>query len=237
VLKCALQVLNIKYYTLRVFSLGRNIQSSLVPRPQTSNTFLRICANSRSADLFIVLVRSLIHSCSEWSASFFDTEPNAPTTTGTTFVLDFLILLISFARSWYFSYFSVSFCSISSNSYVRNDCFLWLLFLNYNVWPPVVDFIKVPYQFYFLILFNALGGMLIPFVTALYSIFLAQLPVYDPPNNIMRLFIFCLRKLGAATQNMLHRKYHTFCIWMVHFGFRFWLLRRLLLVPDHAWQK
>ena len=29
-----------------------------------------------------------------------------------------------------------------------------------------------------------------------------------------------------------HRDYHTFCIWMIYFGFRFWLLRRFFLVPD-----
>ena len=91
----------------------------------------------------------------------------------------------------------------------HNDCFLCLLFLNYNVWPPVMDFTvcldgKVPQQFNLLILFYAFGGMLIPFVTALNSIFLAHLPMNDPPNNIMPLFILCLRKLGATTQNMLH---------------------------------
>ena len=46
-----------------------------IPRPQTSSTFLRICADPRSADFCIVLVRFLIPSCSKWSASFFDTEP------------------------------------------------------------------------------------------------------------------------------------------------------------------
>ena len=51
------------------------------PRPQTSSTFLRICADPRSADFCIALVRFLIPSCSKWPASFFDTEPNAPTTT------------------------------------------------------------------------------------------------------------------------------------------------------------
>ena len=91
---------------LRDFSLGRNIQSN-----QTSSAFLRICADPRSADFCMVLVRSLIPNCSKWPASFFDTEPNASTTTGTIFVLDFQILLISLARCWYFSYFSVAFCS------------------------------------------------------------------------------------------------------------------------------
>ena len=89
----------------------KNIQSSLNPRPQTPNTFLRICADSRSADFCIVLVRPSIPSCSKWPVSFFDTEPNAPTTAGTTFVLDFQILLISLARCYYFLYFSVSFCN------------------------------------------------------------------------------------------------------------------------------
>ena len=79
--------------------MGRNIQSSLTPRHQTSTTFLRVDADPRSADFRIVLVRFLIPSCSKWPASFFDTEPNAPTTTGNTFVLDFQILLISLARS------------------------------------------------------------------------------------------------------------------------------------------
>ena len=48
--------------------------------PVTSSTFLRICADPRSADYCIVLVRFLIPSCSKWPASFFDTESNAPTT-------------------------------------------------------------------------------------------------------------------------------------------------------------
>jgi len=72
---------------------------------------------------FIVLVRSSISSCSKWPASSFDTEPNVLTTTGTTFLLDFQILLICLASSWYFSYFSVSFCS----TYLREQlCPQWL---------------------------------------------------------------------------------------------------------------
>ena len=183
----------------------RNIQSSLIPRPQTSSTFLRICADPRRADVCIVLVRSLIPSCSKWPASLFDTEPNAPTTTGTTFDLGFQVLLISLARSWYFSYFSVSFCStISGNSYVHNDCFLCLVFLNYNVWPSVMDFTvcldgKVPQQFYFLILFYAFGGILIPFVTALNSIFLAQLPTTRPTTSCLFLYSVC------ASLGQLHK--------------------------------
>ena len=118
-----------------------------------------------------------------------------------------------------FSFF-LPYVAISGNSYVglHNDCFLCLLFLNYNVWPPVMDFTvcldgKVPQQFYFLILFYAFGGMLIPFVTALNSISLAQLPMYDPPNNIMSLVIFCLRKLGATT---LHKICCTVSSWLPH---------------------
>ena len=70
------------------------------PRSQTSNIFVRICADPRSADFCIVLVLnfasflSLIPSCSKRPASFFDTEHNAPTTTGTTFVLFLLYLYI-----------------------------------------------------------------------------------------------------------------------------------------------
>ena len=118
---------------------------------------------------------------------------------------------MSLARSWYFILFSffLQYVAISGNSYVHKDCFLCLLFLNYNIWPPVMDFTvcldsKVPQQFYFLILFYAFAGMLIPFVTALNSIFLAQLLMYDPLNNIMSLFTFCLRKPATTTQNRLH---------------------------------
>ena len=70
-------------------------------RSQTSNIFVRICADPMSADFCIVLVLnfasflSLIPSCFKWPASFFDTEPNAPTTTGTTFVL-FLLYLYNY---------------------------------------------------------------------------------------------------------------------------------------------
>ena len=49
------------------------MQSSLIARPQTSSTFLRICADP-SADICIVLVRFLIPICSKWPASFFDTD-------------------------------------------------------------------------------------------------------------------------------------------------------------------
>ena len=95
----------------RVFPWGKNnIESSLILRPQNSNTE-ESCAYPRSANFCIVLVESLIPSCSKWPTSFFHTEPNAPTTTGTTFVLDFQILLISIARSCYFSYFSDSLCN------------------------------------------------------------------------------------------------------------------------------
>ena len=126
----------------------------------------------------------------------------------------------------------------TGNNYVHNDCFLCLLFLNYNVWPPEVDFMvcldcKVPQQFYSLILLYAFGRMFIPFVTTLNSIFLAHLPMYDPPNTIMPLFIFCLYKFGATTQKyaaQFHLDHHTFCIWMVHFCFRFWLLWRSFLI-------
>ena len=62
------------------FSLGRNIQSSLILRPRTTSTFLRICADARSADFCIVRVRSFIPSCFKWPANFFDREPNAKTT-------------------------------------------------------------------------------------------------------------------------------------------------------------
>jgi len=75
---------------------------------------------------------------------------------------------------------------------------------------------KVPQQLHFLILFYAFGRMLIPFVTALNSIFLAHLPMYDPPNTIMPLFIFCLCKLGITTQNMLH----SFIVTTTHSVFR-----------------
>ena len=34
------------------FSLGRNIQLSLILRPQTSYTFMRICVDPRSADCY-----------------------------------------------------------------------------------------------------------------------------------------------------------------------------------------
>ena len=72
------------YYYYVKFSTGifpgRNIQSSVIPRPRTSSNFLRMCADPRSADFCIVLVRFLIPSCFKWPASFFDTEPNAPTT-------------------------------------------------------------------------------------------------------------------------------------------------------------
>ena len=78
-----------------------------------------------------------------------------------------------------------------------------LLFLNYNVWPPVMYFMvcldgKVPQQFYFLILFCAFGEMLKPFVTRLnYSYtFLGHLLMYDLPKNIIPLFVLCLHKLG-----------------------------------------
>ena len=78
-----------------------------------------------------------------------------------------------------------------------------LLFLNYNVGPPVMYFMvyldgKVPQQFYFLILFCAFGEMLKPFVTRLnYSYtFLGHLLMYDLPNNIIPFFIICLHKLG-----------------------------------------
>ena len=47
-----------------------------------------------SADFCIVLVRFLIPSSSKWPASFFDTEPNAPTTTGTTFTIIIIIIII-----------------------------------------------------------------------------------------------------------------------------------------------
>ena len=101
--------------------------------------------------------------------------------------------------------------------YVHNDCFLCLLFPNYNVWPPVMDFMvcldgKVPQQFNLLNLFYPFGGMLIPFVTALNSIFLAHLLMNDPPNNIMPLFIFCLRKLGATAQIYYYYYYYYYYI-------------------------
>ena len=102
---------DVELIKLRGFPWGKICSQVFIPRLQTSGTFLRICADPRSADFCIVLVRSLIPNCSKWPASFFDTEPNAPTSTGTTFVLDLQILLISLARSSYFSYFSVSFCS------------------------------------------------------------------------------------------------------------------------------
>ena len=79
---------------------------------------------------------------------------------------------------------------------------------------------KVPQQFNLLILFYAFGGMLIPFVTALNSIFLAHLPMNDPSNNIMPLFIFCLRKLGATTQHMLH----SFIVATTHSAFGWYIL-------------
>ena len=68
--------------------------------------------------------------------------------------------------------------------YVHNDCLLCLLFLNYNVWPPVMDFTvcldgKVPQQFNLLILFYAFGGMLIPFVTAVHHLSL-HIPCTPP---------------------------------------------------------
>ena len=51
----------------------------------------------------------------EFSSGFFPGEKypvkSHPAATVTTFVLDFRILSISLARSWYFSYFSVSFYS------------------------------------------------------------------------------------------------------------------------------
>ena len=127
------------------FTLGRNIQSSLIPRPQTSNPFLRICDNPKSANVCIVLVWSSVLSCLKWPASFFDFELNEPTATGTTSVFDFQILLISLARSWYFSYFSDSFCSIllsPGTATVMSTMIVSFAFLllNYNVWPPVVDF-------------------------------------------------------------------------------------------------
>ena len=42
----------------------------------------------------------------------------------------------------------------------------------------------------------------------------------DPPNNIMPLFIFCLRKLGATTQNMLH----SFIVATTHSAFGWYIL-------------
>ena len=48
---------------------------------------------------------------------------------------------------------------------------------------------KVPQQFNLLILFYAFGGMLIPFVTAFNSIFLAHLPMNEPPNIIIIIII------------------------------------------------
>ena len=48
----------------------------------------------RSADFCIVLVRFLIPSCSKWPASFFDTEPNAPTTT--IIIIIIIIIIIYF---------------------------------------------------------------------------------------------------------------------------------------------
>ena len=115
------------------------------------------------------------------------------------------------------------------------------------IWPVcLVDFMacldsKVPQQFYSLILFYAFGGT----VTALSSIFLAHAKPkrkakYEPPNNIMPLFIFfsVCASLGNYTKYaaQFHRDYHTFYIWMTHFGFRFWLLWRWFLVPDLARQ-
>ena len=93
--------------------------------------------------------------------------------------------------------------------------FFAFFFLNYNVWPPVMDFTvcldgKVPQQFYFLILFYAFGGMLIPFVTVLNFILRAQL-LYT---------IFCLRKLGATIQNMLH----SFIVTTTHSAFGRYML-------------
>ena len=79
---------------------------------------------------------------------------------------------------------------------------------------------KVPQQFYFLIFFYAFGGMLIPFVTALNSIFLAHLAMYGPPNNIVPLFIFGLWKRGQ-----LYKICCTVSSWLPH----------ILLLDDTFW--
>ena len=125
--------------------------------------------------------------------------------------------------------FSVYFCS----TLLSPETAMSTMIVSRSVWMVKSHYSLLPHSLL------SFWGMLLPFVTALNSIFIAHLPMYDLPNNIMLLFIFCLDKLGATTKyaTQFHRDCHMFCIWMIHFGFRFWLLRHLFSVPDLARQK
>ena len=85
---------------------------------------------------WMVFTRPLISEFSSFFTNPFVTVPSTPIITGITVTFMFHSLFCSLARSWYLSFFLISFCRNGKVNYLAGSLFCWLSLV---VWPWLGD--------------------------------------------------------------------------------------------------